>query len=122
MIYSLRALLTMGFPKIILLIRDSKDWMMEAKAAAAAGSWRDAIHLSYWAGISFLEGRGVWHPDRARTPREYLRLLPSSAEYHKPLAALTRQFEMIWYGGTAAGPDSFSEALKHLESLGCPIV
>ncbi len=94
-------------------------WMAEAHAAAANSAWREAIHLSYWAGISFLESRGLWKPDRARTPREYLRLLASSGEYVSSLSALTRQFESIWYGGSAAGPDSFSEALNCLESLGC---
>ena len=36
-------------------------WMEEAQAAAAKGLWRDAVHLAYWGGISFLEenGRGV---------------------------------------------------------------
>jgi hypothetical protein len=94
-------------------------WMADANAAAANRRWRDAIHLSYWAGISFLESRGLWRPDRARTPREHLRLLTASSEYRNSLSALTRQFEVVWYGGAEAGPDSFSEALKHLESLGC---
>jgi hypothetical protein len=95
-------------------------WIEEARAAAEKSSWRDAVHLTYWAGISFLESRGVWAPDKARTPREYLRLLASSSEYQSPLSALTRQFEAIWYGDATAGPDSFSEALSHLGGLGCP--
>jgi hypothetical protein len=95
-------------------------WIEEARAAAEKSSWRDAVHLTYWAGISFLESRGVWAPDKARTPREYLRLLASSSEYRSSLSALTRQFEAIWYGGAAADPNSFSEALSHLGGLGCP--
>jgi hypothetical protein len=95
-------------------------WLEEARAAAEKGSWRDAVHLAYWAGISFLESSGAWRPDKARTPREYLRLVGSSVEYQSSLSALTRQFETIWYGGAAAGPDSFSEALNHLGGLGCP--
>src|ERR1035438_7184698 len=42
-------------------------WLSEARTAAARGEWRDAIHLAYWAGISFLERQGMWKPDRART-------------------------------------------------------
>ena len=94
-------------------------WMAEAHAAAAKECWRDAVRLSYWAGISFLESLGLWRPDRARTPREYLRLLPSSSERRSALSALTRKFEAIWYGQADAGPESFSESLKYLESLGC---
>ena len=63
-------------------------WMAEAREAALRGNWRDAIHLSYWAGISFLEIAGMWRPDRARTPREYLRLLPSASEYQPALTGV----------------------------------
>ena len=58
-------------------------WLAEARAAAVKGEWRDAIHLAYWAGISFLEQQGSWKPDRARTPREYLRLLSGSTRNEK---------------------------------------
>jgi Domain of unknown function (DUF4129) len=94
-------------------------WMSEAREAALRGNWRDAIHLSYWAGISFLEVAGMWRPDRARTPREYLRLLPSSSEYQPALTALTRDFEVVWYGKQEADAQAFSRALERLEQLGC---
>jgi|SRR5579864_714346 len=94
-------------------------WMDEAQAAAAHGLWRDAVHLAYWAGISFLEASGMWRPDKARTPREYLRLLASSSEYRAPLSALTRNFELTWYANQPAGPETFSETVTLLEDLGC---
>jgi hypothetical protein len=93
-------------------------WLSEARAAAAKGEWRDAIHLAYWAGISFLERQGMWKPDRARTPREYLRLLGAS-EYRETLTALTRIFELAWYANRGASERSFSETLQELEKLGC---
>ncbi|MDR0842879.1 MAG: DUF4129 domain-containing protein [Acidobacteriota bacterium] len=124
------------------------DWLARAHEAAARGDWRDAIHLAYWGGISFLESGGLWPPDRARTPREYLRLVasasasassgsassslsssissvssapvePAASKYLTPLSALTREFESVWYGRTEAGQSSFSESLKHLERMGC---
>jgi hypothetical protein len=94
-------------------------WMSEARGAAANGLWRDAVHLGYWAGISFLEERGMWRPDQARTPREYLRLIPTSSEHLPILFTLTHQFEVTWYGSQAAGPETFAETLTHLEKLGC---
>jgi len=93
--------------------------MEEARAAAEGNLWRDSVRLSYRAGISFLEARGAWSPNCARTPREYLRLLSASSEYHGPLSSLTRRFETIWYGGAEAGPDSYAEVLAHLGGLGC---
>jgi Domain of unknown function (DUF4129) len=94
-------------------------WMAEARASAERGNWRDAIHLGYWCGVSFLEAQGLWRPDYARTPREYLRLLPSSSEHHSTLVALTRSFEVVWYGKQEANEDAFSQTLAQLEKLGC---
>ena len=94
-------------------------WLSEARAAAARGEWRDAIHLAYWAGISFLERQGFWKPDRARTPREYLRLLSGSTEQRETLTALTRIFELAWYAKRDAGEATFSQTLEQLEKLGC---
>lgn len=94
-------------------------WLADAKNAAARGEWRDAIHLSYWCGVSFLEARGAWAPDRARTPREYLRLLSPSSDHRPALTALTRNFELVWYGTDHADERRFGEALASLETLGC---
>jgi hypothetical protein len=93
-------------------------WLSEARAAAAKREWRDAIHLAYWAGISFLERQGMWKPDRARTPREYLRLLGAN-EYRETLTALTRIFELAWYAKRGASERTFAQTLQELEKLGC---
>lgn len=94
-------------------------WLAEARAVAAQGKWRDAIHLAYWAGISFLERQGTWKPDRARTPREYLRLLSMASEHRETLTTLTRIFELAWYAKRDASERTFSDALQELEKLGC---
>jgi hypothetical protein len=94
-------------------------WLAEARAAAAQNNWREAIHLAYWAGISFLEHQGAWRPDRARTPREYLRLLSSSSQHREILAGLTRVFELAWYANRGADEAAFSETIEALERLGC---
>jgi hypothetical protein len=94
-------------------------WLSEARAAAARGDWRDAIHLAYWAGISFLEREGFWKPDRARTPREYLRLISSQSEQRETLTVLTRIFELTWYAKRDASEQTFSQTLEQLEKLGC---
>jgi hypothetical protein len=94
-------------------------WLAEARDAAARGDWRDAIHLAYWAGISFLEREGFWKPDRARTPREYLRLISGQSEQRDTLASLTRIFELAWYAKRDVSAQMFSETLAELEKLGC---
>lgn len=96
-----------------------RKWLAEAREAAQQSRWRDAIHLAYWAGISQLEQGGAWAPDRARTPREYLRLLAGASDKRPVLDALTRRFEIIWYGQHEAGADDFADTLVQLERLGC---
>jgi hypothetical protein len=99
--------------------RSWRAWLADARAQAQQEDWRNAIHLAYWAGISYLEEHGAWKPNRARTPREYLRLIGKAASQYPVLAALTRKLEIVWYGyGTAAEAD-FHEALGQLEKLGC---
>ncbi len=96
-----------------------RTWLAEARQSAEMQDWRNAIHLAYWAGISSLESGGAWKPNRARTPREYLRLLGTRSPNHPPLSALTRKFEVIWYGERAAAESDFQETLAQLERLGC---
>ena len=95
-------------------------WLAEAQAAAARGSWREAIHFAYWCAVAFLEAKGAWRPDPARTPREYLRLLPTSSDDGANLATLTRRFELIWYGNANADAQAFTESIANLKKMGCP--
>jgi hypothetical protein len=74
--------------------RDWQLWLDDARRAAAAGQWREAVHFVYWAAISRLESRRLWPADRARTPREYLALIapedprkPASPHSPAPLSA-----------------------------------
>jgi hypothetical protein len=99
--------------------RGWRAWLDEAFRMAQQQEWGNAIHLAYWAGISFLESGGAWKPDRARTPREYLRLLGAFKPEYASLVDLTRKFEVVWYGGRAASSIDFEEALGQLEKLGC---
>ena len=99
--------------------RSWRSWLAEARTLAQQEDWRNAIHLAYWAGISFLEEHGAWRPDRARTPREYLRLLNAHNSHHPTLATLTRKFEVTWYGQRSANATDFQETLGQLEKLGC---
>lgn len=94
-------------------------WLADARAAAQQHDWRNGVHLAYWAGIAFLEEHGAWKPDRARTPREYLRILGTRKPQYPTLSALTRRFEVIWYGRHDAQAADFQETLLQLEKLGC---
>jgi len=90
--------------------RDWQLWLDDARNAAAAGLWREAIHFVYWASISRLESRRLWPADRARTPREYLALVAPEDPRKAGLATLTGSFERIWYGGRAAAENDYRNA------------
>jgi Domain of unknown function (DUF4129) len=87
------------------------NWLREAEDHAAAGRFRDAIHCLYWASIASLEGRRLWQPDRARTPREYLRLLDPASPTSPLLRRQTLSFETIWYGLRPAARPDYDRAL-----------
>jgi hypothetical protein len=74
----------------------------DAEQAAIEQRWRDAVRAYYWAVVVRLESRGQWVADRARTPREYLRLLREDHPKREDLLQLTRRFEACWYGSAAA--------------------
>ena len=95
----------------------SKSWAKLADAAAASGEWREAVHALYWATVSELEGRRLWRANNVRTPREYLRLVSPEAPQYRPLLALTRSLERIWYGLAPAFREDYDEALAVYEEL-----
>ena len=97
--------------------RDWQLWLEDARRAAGAGLWREAIHCVYWAAISHLESRRLWPADRARTPREYLALVAGDDPRRVGLAALTGSFERTWYGGRAAGEGEYRRAEELAKGL-----
>ncbi len=90
--------------------REWERWLAEAEALAGRADWREAIHALYWAAITRLEAQGRWSRDRARTPREYLALLPHASLQGGDLALLTRSLEQTWYGSHGAGASDFEAA------------
>jgi hypothetical protein len=101
--------------------RDWQLWLADARRAAAAGEWREAIHFVYWAAIARLESRlgsgRLWPADRARTPREYLALVTAEDPRRVGLATLTGSFERTWYGGRTAGESDYLQAEKLADGL-----
>lgn len=95
----------------------SRNWRAHAAQQAALQNWREAVHCLYWASIVLLEGRRFWTPNRARTPREYLRLLEAESPRWYLLRQQTRDFERIWYGFYLAQSDDYETALQIHEQL-----
>jgi hypothetical protein len=106
-----------------------RDWTREASAAASRGDYRPALHSAYWAGVYRLAELGAWKLDRARTPREYLRMIGEQAQNElaeknpvgreMALKDLTHGMEASWYGFLPATQQDYDKAVAHLETLGC---
>jgi Domain of unknown function (DUF4129) len=97
--------------------KESLDWAELAEAETARQEWRSAVHCLYWATIVMLEGRKLWRPNRARTPREYLLLLEPDGRMQQTLSGLTQIFERIWYGLRPAKESDYARALILFEEL-----
>lgn len=98
---------------------DAREWVQEALAAAERGDYRAALHCAYWGAIARLEDLGKLTRDRARTPRESLRLLQHYPSEQRLLHGITGIFELVWYGYRTASPADWTGARELLEKIGC---
>ena len=101
------------------LASDARHWVQEALAAADRSDFREAIHCAYWAAVARLEDVRVLPRDRARTPRESLRLLDQYPSEQGLLQTITRSFELIWYGYRPVSAADWAGAKEQLEKMGC---
>ena len=115
-------------PDSVAFVRTWQEWIRVAREAAMRGNFREAVHSTYWAGISYLEDSGVVRKDRTRTPREYMRsvssatqLAPSGRKTREALSALTMTLEQVWYGRRPASNQDFADAMQNVEALGCQL-
>jgi len=115
-------------PDSVAFVRTWQEWIRVAREAAMRGNFREAVHSTYWAGISYLEDSGVVRKDRTRTPREYMRsvssatqLAPSGRKTREAFSALTMALEQVWYGRRPASNQDFADAMRSVEALGCQL-
>lgn len=72
---------------------------LEALALSArnAGQLREAVRFRYLHALQLLENGGLIARTKDKTNMDYLRELVRTS-YHKPFAAITLQYEYVWYG------------------------
>jgi len=98
---------------------DARHWIQEALAAADRGDFREAVHCAYWAAVAHLEDMRILPCDRARTPRESLRLLDQHPKEQGSLQTITQSFELIWYGYRPISAAEWAGTKEQLEKMGC---
>ncbi len=115
--------------ELLVPARTWQEWIRLSREAAHRKDYRDAVHAAYWAGIVRLQDTGILPKDRAKTPREYLQALSDPAAHdvlpqpalREALAGLTARLERTWYANRGTRPEDFSDSLRQLEELGCPL-
>jgi hypothetical protein len=114
-------------PTKAVLLKSWQEWMRSARAAAARGAFREAIHDGYWAGIARLQLERTIQINLSDTPRERLHSVTESTRRYQPLpaselaslTAVTDSFERVWYADLPATAEDVDRAFVHLETLGC---
>lgn len=96
--------------------RSARAW---ARDALAASDPREAMRYAYRATICGLEEEGAWRLDDTRTPREYLRSLPTDHRRRGLVSDMVRRFEEIWFAAREATEDDRAAAVARLRELGC---
>ena len=79
-----------------------------ARAAIAAGDWREAVRMRYLHSLQLLEAKQLIAPGKDKTNMDYLRELASTA-WHKPFAKLTLHYEYVWYGQQPLNNGQFAQ-------------
>ncbi|MRG46718.1 DUF4129 domain-containing protein [Chitinophaga sp. SYP-B3965] len=92
----------------ILTAEGPQNYDALARAAIAAGNWREAVRMRYLHSLQLLEAKQLIAPGKDKTNMDYLRELASTAWY-KPFATLTLHYEYIWYGQQPLNNGQFSQ-------------
>lgn len=92
----------------ILTEQGPQNYDALAKAAIAAGNWREAVRMRYLHSLQLLEAKQLIAPGKDKTNMDYLRELASTA-WHKPFAKLTLHYEYVWYGQQSLNNGQFSQ-------------
>jgi hypothetical protein len=93
-------------------------WESAARAAAAAGQFRDAAIALYLATVLRLEERGVLRYHPAKTPGDYRSELRSHPDSRRPFEAFIRQFLPVAFGARAPDGAAFRALATSASELG----
>lgn len=86
------------------------ELLSRAERFAAQGNFREALRHRYLSLLLDLDARGVWRYDARRTNWEHIAALGRSEigrELVTPLAALTKRFDRVRYGGATCDDESW---------------
>jgi len=99
------------------LSRGATEWERYAAQLAAAGRFREAIRAWYHAVLVTCWAAGAMHFRKGRTNWEYVASVAPSVQWRPELVALTRRFELEWYGHDQSTPDALDDCSDHARRI-----
>lgn len=103
------------------LSRGATEWERYAAQLANEGRYREAIRAWYHAVLVTCYSSGILYFRKGRTNWEYVAMLGPSLPWRAEMIALTRRFEIEWYGHTESNEEAFEDcstrAARILESI-----
>lgn len=103
------------------LSRGATEWERYAAQLANEGRYREAIRAWYHAVLVTCYASGILYFRKGRTNWEYVAMLGPSLPWRAEMIALTRRFEVEWYGHTESNEDAYDDcsarASRILESI-----
>lgn len=107
-----------GMRQVSVRGEDAAWWESAARAAAAAGQFRDAAIALYLAAVLRLEERGVLRYHPGKTPGDYRSEVRAHAESRRPFESFIRQFLPVAFGARAPDAASFRALAASAAELG----
>jgi hypothetical protein len=109
---------TPGQPAVGLPVEDAEAWEAAARAAAAAGRFRDAAIALYLAAVLRLEERGILRYHAGKTPGDYRAEARSHPESRGPFDTFIRQFLPVAFGARTPDAAAFQALRSTAVELG----
>ena len=91
------------------LSRGATEWERYAAQLAAEGRHREAIRAWYHAVLVTCYSAGILYFRKGRTNWEYVAMLAPSLPWRAEMIALTRRFEVEWYGHAESGEEALDD-------------
>ena len=101
-----------------LPVEDAAAWEAAARAAAAAGRFRDAAIALYLAAVLRLEERGILRYHAGKTPGDYRAEARSHPESRGPFDTFIRQFLPVAFGARTPDAAAFQALRSTAVELG----
>lgn len=107
-----------GVRQVSVRGEDAAWWESTARAAAAAGQFRDAAVALYLAAVLRLEERGALRYHPGKTPGDYRSEVSSHPESRRPFDTFIRQFLPVAFGARTPDAATFRALAASAAELG----